>query len=121
MKLIIAGGRDFSDKALMRESMELLWGSVYDPITEVVCGMARGADLFGRCWAIENGIDVKEFPADWDRWGRRAGFVRNGEMADYAQSAVVFWDGQSKGSRHMINLMEAMGKNVTIINYGGSE
>ena len=120
MRLIIAGGRDFTDLVFLRQSMSF-FTDVYhdDPITEVVCGMARGADLAGRRWAGEQGIAVKEFPADWDRHGRRAGPIRNGVMGDYADQAVVFWDGKSRGTKHMIDYMGAVDKPVFIFNYGG--
>ena len=116
MKLIIAGGRSFTDLEFMRETMTL-----FPDVTEIVCGMARGADLAGRRWAHENGIAVAEFPADWDQYGRRAGFIRNGDMARYADGAVVFWDGQSRGSKHMIDIMKAEEKPVTVVMYGDSE
>ncbi len=120
MRLIIAGGRDFTDLTFLRQSMSF-FVDIYDddPITEVVCGMARGADLAGRLWAGEKGIPVKEFPANWDKYGRSAGHIRNGQMGDYADQAVVFWDGKSRGTSHMINFMEAVKKPVFIFNYGG--
>lgn len=86
MKAIIAGGRDykFSDKDI--ENLD----SMKDIITEVVCGMARGADSEGKIWAESNDIIVSEFPAKWDEYGLSAGHIRNREMAEYGDILIVF-------------------------------
>lgn len=102
-KTIIAGGRNFNDSFLLTRSIddfmnELGW------IKEIVCGMCKGADLMGRKWAIDNEITVKEFPANWDLYGKSAGYKRNEQMALYADAAIIFWDGESKGTKHMIDL-----------------
>lgn len=82
---------------------------------EIVSGAARGADALGERYAAERGLAVKQFPADWDRYGRSAGYRRNAEMAEYADAAVVFWDGKSKGSKHMINLAKEKGLPVRVV------
>jgi hypothetical protein len=71
---------------------------------EVVSGCARGADQLGERWADERGYPVKRFPADWHKHGKRAGYLRNEEMAGYATHLVAFWDGRSRGTKHMIDL-----------------
>ena len=87
-------------------------------ITEEVCGMARGADMYGGKWARENGIPVKKFPANWDEHGKAAGPLRNKEMGDYADAAIIFiWDG-SRGSANMAAYMEKIGKPTYIV-YNG--
>ena len=113
MKVIIAGGRDFNNPALIASTMDQLDFLV----SEVVCGDARGADTQGAEWAFRNGIAVKHFPADWDRLGNRAGFIRNEQMAQYADYLVAFWDGESHGTKHMIDTMTKMGKHGTVVIY----
>jgi len=83
-------------------------------ITEVVCGMARGADKLGYDWAVSNKIPVKEFKPNWEKHGKRAGFLRNIEMADYADGLIALWDLKSKGTEHMISAMVDRGKGVEI-------
>lgn len=83
---------------------------------ELVCGMARGADLLGLQWAKEYRVPWKEFPAEWDLYGRSAGYRRNAEMADYADVLIAFWDGDSKGTKHMIECMKKLKKEVHIVN-----
>lgn len=109
MKVIIAGTRykdkvnkiPFDDFKLIVEAVER---SGFE-ITEVVCGMAIGVDKLGEQWAIANNIPVKEMPANWNAHGKAAGPIRNRQMAEYADAAVVVWDGVSAGSRNMINEM----------------
>lgn len=111
MKTIIAGGRGFDDYDMI---CEILDGQ---NITEVVCGLARGADLLGKRWADSHGIPVKEFPADWEKFGRAAGHIRNRQMGKYADTLIAFWDGHSKGTKGMIEYMERLDKLVTVIRY----
>ncbi|EYB67282.1 hypothetical protein DEIPH_ctg045orf0011 [Deinococcus phoenicis] len=55
---------------------------------EVVTGGASGADTMGKAWALENGIPHRGVPAEWERWGKKAGPLRNAEMARYACDGV---------------------------------
>jgi hypothetical protein len=106
MKCIIAGSRTIADYATVEKAIK---DSKYD-ITEVVSGTARGVDKLGELWAENNNIPIKRFPANWDVYGNAAGPIRNRQMAEYADCAVVVWDGSSRGSKHMINIMEKIGK-----------
>ena len=99
MRTIIAGSRTFSDAEVMGEVL----GKCGWKISRVLCGGARGADALGEEWAFKNNVPVSYFPAQWDVYGKRAGFVRNEEMANKADALVAFWDGESKGTLHMIN------------------
>lgn len=115
MKLIIAGGRDFSDYDLLTREVETL--IVGESHVEIVSGGAKGADRLGEFFAIDHDLPIKRFPADWDKYGKAAGFKRNSEMADYADHCICFWDGKSKGTGHMINLANNKGLVVTVVNY----
>lgn len=115
MKLIIAGGRNFSNYELLCEEVGRLIAGV--PEVEIVSGGAKGADLLGEHYAIDKSIPVKRFPADWDRYGKAAGFKRNAEMAKYADYCICFWDGQSKGTGHMIELAKKAGLAVKVVKY----
>ena len=69
---------------------------------EVLSGTAPGVDRIGERWAQARGIPVRRFPACWERYGRSAGIIRNRTMAAAADAVVVVWDGQSRGSVHMV-------------------
>jgi hypothetical protein len=102
MRTIIAGSRDIWVRAEVWKAIE----ACGHDITEVVCGEARGVDALGKAWAFENGVPVKSFPANWDKYGKAAGAIRNEAMVAYAQAAIVIWDGASPGSADMIRRAE---------------
>lgn len=99
MKLIIAGSRD------IQVDSEFIYPWVSDKVTEIVCGMARGIDLCGKQFAEDYDLAVSEWPAEWDIFGKRAGYERNNLMSLHADELLAFWDGKSKGTRHMIQCM----------------
>lgn len=114
LKLVIAGGRNFVDYELLKRTVK----RNYDlEDLEIVSGAARGADKLGERFAEENGIPVKRFPADWNGKGKAAGYIRNAEMAEYADALLAFWDGESKGTNHMINLAKKNSLRVSVVNY----
>ena len=117
MKTIIAGSRGFWQYDVLCSSLyNVAW-----EVTEVVSGTARGADQLGEKWGAQMGIPVKRFPANWDAYGKRAGYLRNAEMAEYADALVAFWDGESRGTKHMIDLAEKAGLQVHIVRYTPAE
>lgn len=77
--------------------------------TLVLSGAARGADTLGEMWAARKGVPVVRYPADWTRFGKSAGLVRNAVMAFEAEALVALWDGSSKGTKHMIETARRMG------------
>jgi hypothetical protein len=85
LKLIIAGGRSYKLTEADTDRLDAL-----DGVTEVVSGCAAGVDRDGEAWAERKGIPVRRFPADWKRYGRGAGPVRNREMAAYADAVALF-------------------------------
>jgi len=113
-KLIIAGSRDFDDYSLLHKTMFFYYNI---ECLEIVCGGARGADRLGEMFAKDLKLPIKYFPANWNKYGKSAGYVRNKQMGEYADLAIVFWDGQSKGTQHMINIMHELHKPVRIIKY----
>lgn len=116
-KLIVAGGRDFDDFPKLCDSLiDLADGIYHAREVSIVSGMARGADALGVKFARMNNVKLHEFPADWDK-GRHAGFLRNSDMADFADGLLAFWDGQSRGTAHMIKSMELHNKPVHIVRY----
>ena len=87
-------------------------------ITEVVCGMAKGADLLGKKWGEDHGIPVKEFPADWNKYKRAAGPIRNKEMEQYGDGLIVFIYPNSRGSVNMLNLIKKAKKPFLLVGLG---
>jgi len=113
MKLIIAGTRTFTDYDYLCLMVE---GNIdICEITEIVSGGARGVDALGERLAKELDIPLKLFPAEWEEYGKSAGYRRNAQMAEYADALLALWDGYSKGTSHMINLAEKHDLKVTKI------
>lgn len=110
MRVIIAGGRDFNDYRFLKERCDYFLSSQTD--IEIVSGGAKGADSLGERYANERNYGLKIFPADWNKYGKKAGYVRNVEMSEYADGLIAFWNGQSKGTKHMIDI--AMKRNLRV-------
>lgn len=118
MKLIVAGGRDFANTNLLISSLtELVEQGKIPNNPELVCGMARGADMLAYSLWANNKMPIHNFLANWDKYGKSAGYRRNVEMGNFADAAVCFWDGVSKGTKHMIDIMEKLGKPVYVVRY----
>jgi hypothetical protein len=115
MKVIIAGGRLFNDYDMLCQSCDGELGLKTD--IEIVSGTANGADKLGEKYARERGYGIKQFPANWDKFGKSAGYRRNEEMAKYADTLIAFWDGKSKGTKHMIDLANRYQLNVKVFMY----
>ena len=128
LRVIIAGSRDFDDfPKLMNSSIEILTeiSKKRDDLDRIriISGTARGADKLGEQYAKIAHYELSKFPADWDGLGKRAGYVRNAEMAKFAVEdgnygvLIAFWDGKSRGTKHMIDLANKYGLEVHVVNY----
>lgn len=112
MIVIIAGSRNFLDYDLLKEYCDrVLEGK---EVTQIVSGTARGADTLGERYAEERGIPLKQVPANWDVYGKKAGFMRNEYMAEYGDVLIAFWNRKSRGTYHMINTSKKLGLNVHV-------
>ena len=119
VKLIIAGGRDFDNYDMVREAMYMVDDVEIGNLT-IVSGGARGADLFGERWAKINSVAIEQYLPNWRPGGvydNSAGYKRNALMADNASHLLAFWDGKSRGTKHMIDLAAKKGLGVEIVEY----
>ena len=106
MKIIVAGSRSFNNyNKLKKELNKFIEDFQLDreEIT-ILSGGAKGADKLGEDYAILHKYKLIIIPAEWEIYGKSAGFIRNLEMAKIADACIVFWDGKSSGSQHMITL-----------------
>lgn len=124
IKLIIAGSRSINDYKLIDKAIAFAEIDI-TRIKEVVSGGARGIDSLAKKWAENNGIKVKVMQANWSdldeepcivrknqygKYNALAGINRNRQMADYADALLAIWDGESKGTNHMIECMTKLEK-----------
>ena len=128
LRIIVAGSRDFKDYPLLRDTLmyyltDMDDADVVDDPSQVkfISGTARGADTLGEQFAYTYEYDVIRFVPDWDTYGKSAGYRRNAEMAKYASEEYgvlfAFWDGKSKGTKHMIDLANRYGLEVHVVKY----
>ena len=118
MNLLIAGSRTIFPSF---DEIDTAFGVPIDRanVDRVISGMAEGVDTVAVKWAKHHGIEVIHMPVtneDYEQYGRfKAPKVRNWRMARIAEMGLVWWDGYSGGSAHMIAAMRALDKFVRIV------
>jgi len=121
MKIIVAGSRGFEDFKLLEESLiDIIKNKLKlekrNQVT-IVSGTASGADKLGERFAEKYGLVLDQFPADWNKYGKRAGYLRNKQMALHSDVLVCFWDGKSRGTKHMIEIANEKKLRSFVIEY----
>jgi hypothetical protein len=111
MRVGVIGGRDFCDYELVKETLSKL------TITSIVSGGSFGADTLGEKYAKENNIPTTIFLPDWNKHGKKAGFLRNTDIINESELVVAFWDNSSKGTLDSITKAQKANKKVLIIHY----
>jgi hypothetical protein len=112
-RVIVAGSRSVTSQSGVSEILDRVLGSLDRPT--IVSGGARGVDHIGECYAVERGLPLERFPAWWHTQGRAAGAYRNQRMSWRATHLVAIWDGQSRGTKNMIDTARADGLGVRVI------
>ncbi|MEE0945525.1 MAG: DUF2493 domain-containing protein [Acutalibacteraceae bacterium] len=114
-RVVIAGCRDYSNYKEAKVYIDFCLSNIrkqYDIV--ILSGCASGADAIGERYAKENGFKVEKYPADWERYGKSAGPKRNKQMAEITDYVICFWDGESRGTRSMIEFAKQYGKPVKV-------
>jgi predicted Rossmann fold nucleotide-binding protein DprA/Smf involved in DNA uptake len=113
MNLGIIGSRSFNDYELLKKEVDDFIKDI--KIDHIVSGGAKGADSLGEKYAGEHGIKILIFLPDWQKFGKKAGYIRNIDIIENSDIVIAFWDGESKGTKHSIDLANKMNKKVKII------
>ena len=119
--LLVVGSRSITDYVFVKEKLDYLIGSIRGKYRfQVVSGGANGVDKLAERYAEENGLEMHVMPAEWDKYGRRAGFIRNDDMHRYIsgfthRGCVAFWDGKSRGTLHSLELAKKYGNSLRLI------
>lgn len=117
-KVIIAGSRGFDDYEYLEQNVDFKLSELAKVNhIEIVAGGARGADRLAERFAKRRDFTLTIMKADWNTHGKSAGYIRNKEMADYADYLIAFWDGSSPGTKHMIDTAKENGLRVTTYLY----
>lgn len=120
MRIIIAGSRTFNNYSFLVERLDRILSNLDVNDIEIVSGTADGADELGERYAVDRGLRIKRMAAQWHKYGRKAGPVRNRAMAEYAAAeknggCVVFWDGYSNGTKSMIKYAKEYNLKLRVI------
>ena len=110
MRVIIAGGRDIEEYQYV---LDAVTNSDFE-ISTIISGGARGVDTLGERYAKESKIPLEIYEADWKKYGRAAGPIRNEQMAEVADALIAIWDGKSTGTMNMIDQAPTKGLHVYI-------
>lgn len=125
LNILIAGGRDYNNYQLLQKFVDKTICSLnhtYETVT-IISGMARGADMLGMQYAIQNAYKLLKFPAKWNTYGKQAGYIRNKQMLEYLKTSpdncmvIAFWDGLSHGTKHTIETAKTMNIPCIIVAY----
>lgn len=105
MRVIVCGSRAWTNREQIAERLSELPGT-----STIVHGAAKGADRIAAQEGQKLGLLIEEHPADWQTHGKRAGVIRNEEMAKLgADLCLAFWDGRSRGTSDMVDRAERHG------------
>lgn len=110
-KLAVVGSRTITDYNFVKGLLD----KQKDNISHIISGGAKGVDTLAEQWANENDIPVIVFKAEWGKYGKRAGFIRNNEIIKKCDVCLAIWDGKSKGTQHSINLAKSMNKKLLVV------
>lgn len=115
MKLAVIGSRGFTNYGLMCMLLDKL------DIDEIVSGGAGGADKLAERYAQEHDIKLNVIPANWDKFGKSAGYIRNSDIWNASTSGIAFWDSKSKGTKHSFDIVKKQKKNLLVVEYNANK
>ena len=107
MRILVCGGRDYNNQS----EVEYQLGGIHNetPIKHVIAGAANGADTLAVRWAKDEHIKVTEFPANWKKYGKRAGYIRNKNMLEQGNPDMVVAFPGGRGTEMMCRLADDAG------------
>ena len=108
MNIGIIGSRSFNDYDYFKEIIDFIVCAC--GVDNIISGGAKGADSFAERYAEECKIKIIVHKPDWNKYGKKAGYLRNIEIVNDSDIVVAFWDGKSKGTQHTINLCKKNNK-----------
>ncbi len=112
IKLAIVGSRTITDIKFLNGAIIMHLKNKI--ISEIISGGAKGVDSLAEQYAKEKNIPITIFLPDWDQHGKKAGYLRNIQIAKYSDVILAIWDGKSKGTEHTINLAKKHNKIVYV-------
>ena len=122
-RIIVCGGSKFDEYSLLESSLNKIFKEYSNDTIEIVSGHAKGADSLGERYANGHNLKCTIFEANWKKYGRAAGPIRNSQMLEYAKQenplVVAFWDGESHGTKDTINKAKKSNIRCEVVMYKG--
>lgn len=115
MKLAVVGSRSFNDYDCLSKELDRIRKK--QNITLIVSGGANGADRLAEQYAREHNIEILILKAEWGKYGKRAGYIRNVEIWNNSDFGIAFWDGKSRGTKYSFEIAKKQGKYCKIFTY----
>ena len=117
---LIAGTRTYNNYDEFSTKVGFFLKNYAPDCVTIVSGGAAGAYAMAKKYALEHRCGYREFPAQWEKYGKKAGYIRNKEMHEYIsrfpkRGVLLFWDGQSKGTAQSIGLAETFKNPIRIV------
>ena len=110
-RVVVAGCRNYNNYTEAKEFIDMCLSRIRkENEIIIISGGAKGADTLGELYAQENGFRIERYIAQWEKYGKRAGPIRNEEMAKNADYVICLWDGKSRGTKSMIECAKKQGK-----------
>lgn len=121
-KLLVCGSRGITDKDWIKSNIETYWywNLACYKFPVMIEGEAKGVDSIAKEYAQENEWEIESYPADWEKYGKSAGYIRNEIMVKAADEVLILWDGSSKGTKNDIDLCERYNKPYKVLIYNDS-
>ena len=114
-RVVVAGCRDYNNYDEAKIYIDFCLSNIrQENEIIIVSGCASGADAIGERYARENGFKVEKYPANWGKYGKGAGPMRNRQMAEVCDYVICFWDGKSRGTKSMIEFAKDFNKAVRV-------
>jgi len=121
MRLLVAGSREGVRRDRVQAFLTRITADLDHEPEMLIHGDCRGVDHAARDWAMDRGIPTRAYPADWDKHGKKAGPIRNREMAEFCDTAILFRVGKSRGTTSMANELDRFRKPYLLVQLWSSE
>lgn len=126
VNIVVAGSRSFQNAQLLAEELDKYIKTLKGKPVCIISGGAKGADQLGEEYAKKHDYPLKVMKAQWEKYGKSAGFIRNSEVLDYVKDngdciVFAFWDTKSSGTKHLIDNAKRRGIKVKVIEKTGGK
>ena len=113
-RIVIGGCRNYNDYTLFSEYVKSCLSEFISDNVTIISGHCSGVDCMAERYAKENGLKCLVYPADWGKYGRAAGPIRNKALVENSDAIIAFWDGKSKGTKNLIDIAARQSKRIWV-------